>query len=96
METKELIEILRDESNCNVLDYVDEAADRLQALSVALEMARKEHTALLADIKYVGDKCNGDTCFICKFFDPENEVCVCLAHCTGDYWEWRGVNPDAD
>lgn len=70
--------------------------EQVKATAVALEMARKEHTALLADIKYVGDKCNGDACFICKFHDPENDVCVCPAHCTGEYWEWRGVMPNGD
>lgn len=31
MTREEMLEILRDESNCNVLDYVDDAADMLEA-----------------------------------------------------------------
>lgn len=33
---KELVEMLRDESNCNVLDYVDDAADAIEDLTAAL------------------------------------------------------------
>lgn len=43
MTTKELIEILRDENECNVLDYLDEVADRLETLSAELEELRKRH-----------------------------------------------------
>lgn len=30
---KELLEIIRDESNCNVLDYIDETADLIESLA---------------------------------------------------------------
>lgn len=43
MTTKELIKALRDESNCNVLDYIGEAADRLEELAAELEAERHRH-----------------------------------------------------
>lgn len=72
------------------------AADRLAELAAALKMAREENTALIADIEYMSNDCSGDACFICKFYDPGNNVCVCAEHCIGDKWEWRGVMPHGD
>ena len=42
MKTNELIEILRDESNPNVLDYIDEAADALEAQQKRIEDLEQE------------------------------------------------------
>lgn len=42
MKTNELIEILRDESNPNVLDYIDEAADALEAQQKRIEELEQE------------------------------------------------------
>lgn len=43
---KELLDILRDESNCNVLDYVDDAADLIEALAEELEQVKQERNGL--------------------------------------------------
>lgn len=43
MKTNELIEILRDESNPNVLDYIDEAADTLESQQKRIEELEAEH-----------------------------------------------------
>lgn len=40
MDYKELIETLRDESNCDVLDYIDEAADAIEALQSELNRSQ--------------------------------------------------------
>lgn len=42
MKTNELIDILRDESNPNVLDYVDEAADTIEAQQKRIEELEAE------------------------------------------------------
>lgn len=42
MENAELIKALRDEDNCNVLDYIDAAADALEAADIALADCRNE------------------------------------------------------
>ena len=43
MTNEELISLLRSEDNCNVLDYIDEAADRLEALVTELKEERYRH-----------------------------------------------------
>ena len=43
MTTKELIAILRDDNNCNVLDYIGDAATRLEELTAELEAERHRH-----------------------------------------------------
>lgn len=42
----ELLNMLRDESNCNVLDYVDEAADLIESLAAELEQVKQERDGL--------------------------------------------------
>ena len=42
----ELLEILRDEDNCNVLDYIDEAADLIESLAAELEQVKQERDGL--------------------------------------------------
>lgn len=42
----ELLNMLRDESNCNVLDYVDEAADLIESLAAELEQVKRERDGL--------------------------------------------------
>ena len=37
-EAINLVELLRDEDNCNVLDYIDDAADLIESLSAELEI----------------------------------------------------------
>lgn len=46
-EAKRLVELLRDEDNCNVLDYIDEAADLIETLSAQLEQTENKLSELL-------------------------------------------------
>ena len=50
MKTNELIEILRDESNPNVLDYIDEAADTLEAQQKRIEELEAELSSAVHDL----------------------------------------------
>lgn len=81
MDYKELIRQLRDTSNCDILDYVDDAAD-------AIETMLKEKDLLLEHLKqsYGCSSCKHiakceleEPCFDCKRSVGEN-----------DRWEWSG------
>ena len=77
MDYKELIEQLRDESNCDVLDYVDDAAD-------AIETLLAERDSVMKDL-------HGD-CDKCRYFGLSAHPC-CHCYINGgmfDYWQWRG------
>lgn len=60
MDYKELIRQLRDTSNCDILDYVDDASD-------AIETLLKQKEALIAEIKGRCEYCAFDsrTCVNC-------------------------------
>ena len=90
METKELIAILRDESNCNVLDYIDEAANRLEQLEM-------ERNAAIEDIKQAWlcavckNRAEGREWLCCrnrKFIEQPSGALTC------SNFVWRGVMPD--
>ena len=80
MKTNELISILRDYSNPNVLDYIDNAADTLETQQKRIEELEKElrHASLCYTCARNGSKCHVDA--------PVKEPDVC---CGG--YEWRGA-----
>lgn len=85
MDYKELIRLLRDESNCDVLDYIDDAATAIETL-----MAERE--AALS-------KCRGE-CDECAHADRDADdfpCCDCCYACMdwdkSDHWKWRGPIP---
>lgn len=82
MDYKELIELLRDKSNCDVLDYVDDAA-------TAIETLLEERDAAVEIISR-GEK----RCRACIYNDHGiRDFPCCRCRETGgmtDYWEWRG------
>lgn len=81
---KELIEILRDETFCGKLDYIEDASD-------AIEQLVKERDAAIADLKEYA------SCDYCKHSNAECEeywnIGECGLHglCSGEKFEWRGV-----
>ena len=89
---KELLDILRDESNCDVLDYVDDAADLIESLAAELERVKQERDGLSIMLtaaesaaetyKRERDAAVGDIskeCHKCKHFK------VLFNGCTPDY-----------
>lgn len=94
----ELLNMLRDESNCNVLDYVDEAADLIETLAAELERVKRERDAAVADLKGLCDvcahfeTCDGPWCGDCDSFDGCESPCkTCPAESN---WQWRGAKED--
>lgn len=71
----ELIHTLRDESNCNVLDYVDEAATAIETLVTELSEERHRHDRLqdfevaqaqeLERVKAERDALKNELCYKC-------------------------------
>ena len=49
----DLIKYLRDDSNCNVLDYVDEAADAIERLEIELKSMRCAANSLKLELELV-------------------------------------------
>lgn len=95
MDYKELIDILRDESNPNVLDYIDDAATaindllaRAESAKARAEKAEKERNAAVDDLRIFGHCCS-----CCKWFNAPN--CKAKEPCgTNDNWEWRGLKEE--
>lgn len=75
-DCRELVELLRDESNCDVLDYIDDAA-------TAIETLLAERDALMMDLidSYMN---RGNACRSCKHApcSPKHDGCI--------GWQWRG------
>ena len=103
MDTKELIQILRDPDNPNVLDYIDDAADRLEQMAESLDYARTiqdEGVRLTAELEKV--KAERDAmaaylkklgCEACKhrYCDVYAEPCEsCMEGKNFPAWEWKG------
>lgn len=93
MDYKELIDILQDESNPNVLDYIDDAVTaindllaRAESEEARAEKAERERGAAVKDLERI------KSCTVCKHCDSLKtlipEVCQKCSH--GDKWEWRG------
>lgn len=95
MDYKELINILRDENNPNVLDYIDDAAiaindllARAESAESRAEKAEKERDAAVDDLRIFGHCCS-----CCKWFNAPN--CKAKEPCgTNDNWEWRGLKEE--
>lgn len=99
MDYKELIAQLRDESNCDVLDYVDDAAD-------AIETLLAERDAAVDDLRGNCWCCaNGKpwekagplskmTC--CEHLKEWGAVAISGKACKCQHWQWRGPQKEAE
>ena len=95
MKTNELIEILRDESNPNVLDYIDEAADVLEDQQKRIEQLEAERrwvpvTERLPDLS----PCDAGTAYseAVNVLTDGRKVLTAIWNgerflCDADYWE---------
>lgn len=105
MDYKELIDILQDESNPNVLDYIDDAATAINALlaraesaEARAEKAERERDYAIKQLKIAADENGG--CWGCKWFDDMTEKCtnpegmVSCSTVTNNMWEWRGLKEE--
>lgn len=105
MDYKELIDILRDESNPNVLDYIDDAVtaindllSRTEAAESRAEKAERERDYAIKQLKIAADENGG--CWGCKWFDDMTEKCtnpegmVSCSTVTNNMWEWRGLKEE--
>ena len=82
-EAKRLVELLRDEDNCNVLDYIDDAADLIESLSATLEQVTKERDALLNELR---GECN-----LCTHWQECLSGVYSGVRVDDSCWEWKGV-----
>ena len=98
MDTKELIQILRDPDNPNVLDYIDDAADRLEQQAETIDYARTIQaegvrlTAELEKVKAERDAALADLnevrpCLLCAYRHSPRKCRTCM----GEGWVWRGA-----
>lgn len=94
-EARNLVELLRDEDNCNVLDYIDDAADLIESLSAQLDQVTRERDAAIRDL------CG--YCGVCIYKTLPNtyEFCRNCKHSNRHYftnepaldsWQWRGAD----
>lgn len=85
----ELLNMLRDESNCNVLDYVNDAADLIESLAAELEQVKRERDAAVDELDHFCDNC--------KYVDNAYGEYPCPSRTEYDHcdscpgWQWRGV-----
>ena len=99
-KAKELLNILRDESNCNVLDYIDEAADLIESLAAELEQVKRERDVAIKQM-LEHDVNNPLRCSFCKHDDACDAPfsicgycrpsCPCNSCINHSNWEWRGA-----
>lgn len=85
MDYKELIRLLRDESNCDVLDYIEDAATAIETLLGERDAAIKSLRGVCGECKYHG---SGFHRFPCD---------ACSIRGTGliDRWRWRGPQKES-
>lgn len=79
--TQKILEGLRSEDNCNVLDYIDDAVELIHALIA-------ERNAAVSDL-YEAASVDGSFCGICAFKD----VAACCERRKANMlncWQWRG------
>lgn len=96
---EELVDRLRDEDNCNILDYVDEAAEAIEKLKYELEQVKAERDAAVEDLKSQYDIqgieddhpiYDMSICFKCIYY-PSSFNRYCEDCNNFDKWQWRGV-----
>lgn len=102
MNADEIVKALRDESNCDVLDYIDEAADLIESLQAQLATEKRRADAAVEDMKRIVDSVREEhydetCCFACKY-DADMSITDSGAYaneCPGfernDCFEWRGL-----
>lgn len=77
-EYRELIEQLRDEDNCDVLDCIEEAADAIEKLIEALDESRGAASQYYDKLRFANEELRNITAN--GVFDP----CQLCAHCCID------------
>ena len=82
-EVRELVELLRDEDNCNVLDYIDDAANIIESLSAQLDQVTRERDAAVEDMRTKAYYCE-----TCVHYTPGY---FCPGCRNKSNWQWRGV-----
>lgn len=82
MDYEKLIKLLRDENNCDVLDYVEDAADAIEVLLAERDAALERSCA---DCKHFVISHNGCT----PDCDCNNSECKCVDGVNLG-WQWRG------
>ena len=76
----EVVRALRDPENCDVLDYIDDAADLIDSLASQLAASQRREKAAVEDINLLED------CSVCKHHDLDS----CDLVGTECHFEWRG------
>ena len=76
----EIVRALRDPENCDVLDYIDDAADLIDSLTAQLAASQRMENAAVEDINLLED------CGVCKHHDLDS----CDLAGTECHFEWRG------
>ena len=86
-EAKQIVEILRDEDNCNVLDYIDEAADLIESMYAELDRVTKERDAAVEDLRMER------SCATCRDDNTKDHLPFRCASCGSKHcnWQWRGI-----
>lgn len=84
MDYKELIEQLRNDSNCGILNYIEDAA-------TAIETLLAERDAAIKDMKRVAERSMQKHCYLCKHAAECAPNVRDKRRCYyGDGFEWRG------
>lgn len=95
MKTNELIAILRDEDNPNVLDYIQEAADALEAQQKRIEELEAERDAAVEAIRKMLSEEYGTICEFCAHDKNKDALCAKPANGSGGWCcqnaRWRGI-----
>lgn len=83
-----LLENLRDEENCDVLDCIDDAANALESLIAEVERLREENNAITEAAENDMWETAGPAgiCKVCKKY--RTDACGPNKGCAG--FEWRG------
>ena len=76
----EVVRELRDTENCDVLDYINDAADLIESLTAQLTESERREKAAVEDINLLED------CGVCKHHDLDS----CDLAGTECHFEWRG------
>lgn len=97
MDYKELIDILQDESNPNVLDYIDDAVTaindllaRAESEEARAEKAERERDIAVEQLHHCENNCD----YCRNRCECDKETCFSPSPITGeptDYWKWCGL-----